>query len=285
MKIVSGFSRLNEIKNLITLGAVEVYCGIKTRCGPINHRLNNSIYNISINELENAIRLTHDYGKKIHLAVNEKGYSEKQLGYIERLVTYAVLLNIDGFIVADIATMQIIASMNSKAKIILSCLNPCFNTESIRFNKQFGISRVIFPRHTTPEEIKEISKNVAIEKEVFFNEVAYCNNIDAFCKMHRGPGNSACECHKNIRTLKGKKRLRARLKKNLNKNLFLNSFTALYNFFNIGIDYIKLGHRDGPACEKYANTKFLAILLEILKEHKINKKDFIKIADRIWKKL
>ena len=130
---------MNEIKNLITLGAEEVYCGIKTRCGPINHRLNNSIYNISINELENAIRLTHDYGKKIHLAVNEKGYSEKQLGYIERLVTYAVLLNIDGFIVADIATMQIIASMNSKAKIILSCLNPCFNTESIRFNKQFGI--------------------------------------------------------------------------------------------------------------------------------------------------
>ncbi|TRZ51838.1 MAG: hypothetical protein D4S01_04020 [Dehalococcoidia bacterium] len=285
MKIVAGFSSLNEIEGLIKLGAEELYCGINTKYGPINHRFNDSRCNININNLENAVNITHAQNKSIYLAANEKGYSKEQLEYIKKLVRYSLLLGIDGFIVADIMLMKIINSTHPKAKIILSCLNPCFNSAAIKFNMQFGISRVIFPRHISSKEIEHACKGIKIEKEVFFNKVAYCNNIDSFCRMHRNPSNSACEDHKSVKAINGSKVLERRLIKNLNQDLFLNPFAALYDSFSMGVECIKLGHRDDTSREKYTNTKFLAKLLDILKNHKIDKDDFIKTAGRIWKKL
>ena len=69
MKIAAGFSKVSEVRELIRLGADELFCGLTHEKYSLNHRPNEERFNLgSLGELRESVRIA---GKiNIMLAIN-----------------------------------------------------------------------------------------------------------------------------------------------------------------------------------------------------------------------
>jgi hypothetical protein len=283
MKIIAGFSEVKEVSELIKCGAGELYCGLISKVGEMNHKGNTSSANLTnMQELKEAIHIAHEQKTPVYLAINQFGYSKEARKEINNIIKEAIALSIDGFIIAEISLISFIKNQNSKTSIIISCLNPCFNSESVRFYTEMGASRITFPRHITPYDIQSILRSNKVETEIFFNEVETCKNIDAFCRFHTGKG-GACFYLSEYKTY-GPCSSKMDWEKLQERYQLIDSFELLYESQKSGVDVVKLGFRMRRSETKYSLTNKLKMIINLLESTKINKEEFIKRGREIWSK-
>lgn len=282
MRIVSAFSNLKELRYLMKNGCDEVYCGMLANGGiGRNHRPNKKEFNISgIKELRKAIILAHRHGSKISIAINEVGYNKETLKSSLEFIDNASSLGADSFIVSDIGLMDIISrypKQKLNANLTLSSVVPCFNPESVNFFRKFGIKRIILSQHLFPAEAGFL-KNLGLETEVFFLKSNYCRNIDGFCfyeynnhmwsqEMPMEPCNHVTSALKNSRLDPG-----ALFRYHFPPGL--DPYGAVYDYYQQGVDYLKLGSRESGFEEKKKYFLVAKAILKLLKKEK-NRRKFI----------
>ena len=190
MNILAPFSNQSEIKPLVEAGASEFYCGVVdeqwkktfTYVSSINLRHDRAANLSSFEELSSAVEEAHSLKAKVFLTLNAHFYSEKQLPMVLKQAEKAVDAGVDSLIVSDTALIpRIVRELG--AHISLSTGNPVFNSQAIDFFKELGVAKIVFPRHLTVEEIKELSKHAkanGIGTECFVLNVI-CPYIDGLC--------------------------------------------------------------------------------------------------------
>ena len=165
---------LERLKIALLYGADAVYIG-----GPAFGLRANAI-NFTLDDIKEGCEFAHKLNKRVHVTVNIVLHNKE----IDGLIKYLKDLEeagVDAVIISDPAIMKI-AKENTNLEIHISTQASTLNTESVKFWKKFGASRVVLGRETSKDDIKEIMDNVDIEIEAFIHG-AMCSSYSGRCVL------------------------------------------------------------------------------------------------------
>jgi collagenase-like PrtC family protease len=193
MKIVAGLGCIDDYITLVKAGADEVFCGYvpyewNKKYGnlfPLNRR-EVLYYNIQIGSFEDMKilkKMVDIYKVPVSITFNYLYYLEEQYEIIAEIIKALISLGFKDFIIADLALILYLKEKGIKCSIQLSGECAELNSLSIDFFNNLDISRYIFHRKNTIEDMKAcISNNEVknLEYEAFIlNEK--CHYTGAFC--------------------------------------------------------------------------------------------------------
>ncbi|MBE6050106.1 MAG: peptidase U32 [Clostridium sp.] len=193
MKIVAGLGAIDDYIDLVNAGADEVFCGYvpyewNKKYGnlfPLNRR-EVLYYNVqigSLNDMKILKRMVDKYGVPVTITFNYLYYLEEQYDLIEKIINDLINIGFNEFIISDIALIIYLREKGIECKIQLSGEAAEINSLSIKFFNKLNISRYIFHRKNTLQDMESCIKNNIIqntEYEAFMlNE--RCHYTGAFC--------------------------------------------------------------------------------------------------------
>lgn len=194
MNIVSPISRIGEVEPVIKAGANEIYCGVftseenkeYTNLGCLNRRAT-AIASLScFEELKTVVKIAHSSNIRVSFTINE-WYSEKQLLSALAQIDKAIECGVDVLIVADIGLLYALKNRGLKGvERHISSTCSVFNSETVDFYRDLGVSRIILPRQLTIEEISAIAQrraNIELEVPVLNKK---CRYAEGFCTLQHG---------------------------------------------------------------------------------------------------
>lgn len=165
---------LERLKIAIIYGADAVYLG-GTEFG-----LRANTTNFTFDELKEGVGFAHQYNRKIYVTVNIVLHNKEITNLVDYLKKLEEL-NVDAIIVSDPAIIKL-ARENTNLEIHLSTQQSTLNTESVKFFKNEGVTRIVLARETSRETIKDIRDNVDIELECFI-QGAMCSSFSGRCVL------------------------------------------------------------------------------------------------------
>ena len=253
MKIISGIVNLKEAKAILPYSD-EIYFGVSW-IG--NYRKWYKWQNI--NDFKDAykiITMCVNEKKPIYLAANEI-YLDQERGKIISEIEKMYDIGLTGIIARDINLIYELKSKLKKIKINLSSTAICFNSESVDFFKQFGISRITIPQHILSFEWEKVLKRHSdIDYEFFYFLDCYCPNVDGICIYHNIEPNNRYLCKYPLYI--GSEKVFMKIPD------MMERFSRIYDLSKMKIKYIKLS-RDGALIDKINNLKNIKLLDKIVK--------------------
>ena len=174
-ELLAPAGNFEKLEIAIHYGADAVYLAGK------DFSLRNFSGNFTRGELESAIRLAHEHGVKVYVAVNiytrnfERGPLEDYLKEIGDLAPDAV-------IVSDPGVISLCRSLIPHIDIHLSTQANTTNFTALEFWKENGVKRVNLARELSLKEIQEISVMNILQTEVFIHG-AMCVSYSGRCLL------------------------------------------------------------------------------------------------------
>lgn len=193
MKIAAGLGCIDDYIALVKAGADEVFCGYvpyewNKKYGslfPLNRR-EVLYYNIQINSLEDMKilkKMVDVYNVPVSITINYLYYIEEQYIMITKIIKDLIDIGFYKFIIADIGLILYLKEKKIKCSIHLSGECAELNRLSIDYFNKLDISRYIFHRKNTIEDMHLCirgNKVRNLEYEAFIlNE--RCHYTGAFC--------------------------------------------------------------------------------------------------------
>lgn len=271
MKIMAPVSSLNTARMQILAGADEIYVGLdwdtfQNVSFSGRGRFNNKGKKVSpsLDELKEIVALAHANGIIVNFAANTSHMSKSAEDFLEkeyqRYIEAGIGAGVDQLIVGDLGNLLLLHEMKLNKPIVASVFLASFNTETIRFLKAFGVTRVVLPHHVLLEEIKMIKEAVEIEVEIFAG--VGCSNIDGSCSFLHNCGENCdlgipCKAEYQLDNGTTAAALDATL-----DCLLCN----MKNLHEIGVDVIKIIGRDQDIAFTSAMTKIHREFIEKLKD-------------------
>ncbi|MEF3280501.1 MAG: U32 family peptidase [Elusimicrobiota bacterium] len=222
MIIQVGAGTLKEIEKFLKLGADEFYCGLSY--------------------IPSHVEKAPNFSKQKDFIEAKKLLGRKKLFYVANEVQGEIIweaikaieelaeAGVDGFIIKDIAIFEELKKRKLKLFTILSTLSLCLNSYSLKFFKNYGIKRIALCEQITPEEAKNIIKQ--IETEMFIKHRETCKMFNGICFLNcHGEDSTAC------------------LKTYLNDGKIFRMTTystrerlrQFYRFYKLGVNIVKIG--------------------------------------------
>lgn len=187
VELLSPVGNMKTLYQAVHNGADAVYFGGK-KFGARKYA-----DNFDYNEIIQAIKYCHLYGVKVYITVNTIIFEEE----VNEVIKYVEFLhenNVDALIVQDLGLIKLLKKVFPNLELHASTQCHNHNSESIKFLKDLGISRVVLAREMSLDEIKKI--NVNIEKEVFVHgALCVCySGCCLFSSMNGGRSGNRGEC-------------------------------------------------------------------------------------------
>ena len=149
--------------------------------------------NFDRDEMLEAVKYCHLYGKKIYVAVNTiifENEIEKCLDYLKFLYE----INVDAVIMQDIGMISLVHKLIPDLEIHSSTQLNCHNEECLKLLKKIGVKRAVLAREMSLDEIKKIKTD--IDLEVFIHG-ALCVSYSGRClfsSLNGGRSGNRGEC-------------------------------------------------------------------------------------------
>lgn len=164
---------MEKLKVSLLYGADAVYIGGKTL------GLRKNAGNFSFEDMEEAIKFTHDMGKKIYVTANIFAHNEdikEAVNFFERISD----MGFDGVIVSDIGIFNIAKKFD--IPIHISTQANVLNHEAANFYYSLGAKRVVLARELSLDEIREIRDKTPNDLEIeTFVHGALCISYSGRC--------------------------------------------------------------------------------------------------------
>ncbi|MGL6177073.1 MAG: ubiquinone anaerobic biosynthesis protein UbiU, partial [Vibrionaceae bacterium] len=163
MELLCPAGNLPALKTALSCGADAVYIGFK---GGTNARHFPGL-NFSDQQLVQAVKYTHDQGKKLHVALNTFAHPNNFSQWSDA-VDLAASLHVDALIIADIALLEYAARRYPALELHLSVQASATNSAAIAYYQEhFNVKRVVLPRVLSIEQVTQLSRHVSVDLEVF----------------------------------------------------------------------------------------------------------------------
>ena len=149
--------------------------------------------NFTNEELVAAIKYGHLYGVKVYVTVNTLIY-ENELDSVIEYLGFLHKNGVDAVIMQDMGLIKLTRKIYPNLEIHASTQCHNHNEEIIKLWKDLGITRVVFAREMSLNEIKNI--NVDVEKEVFvYGALCVCySGCCLFSSLNGGRSGNRGEC-------------------------------------------------------------------------------------------
>ena len=188
-ELLAPAGNFDKLKTALYFGADAVYVG------GASFSLRAFADNFSDEELEQAVKYTHEKGKKIYVAVNILARNndfeslEKYLGFLQSIA-------VDAVIISDPGLVRLCAEKFKGLCVHLSTQASTLNKYSAKFWADNGVKRIVLARELSLKEIKEISDYCGAEIEVFAHG-AMCISYSGRCLLsnylsHRDGNRGTC---------------------------------------------------------------------------------------------
>jgi U32 family peptidase len=177
IELLAPAGDFNKLKTALHFGADAVYIGGNM----FSLRANSK--NFDKEELIEAVKYTHNLGKKIYVAVNIFAQNSD----FDALRKYFVELynaNVDAVIISDPGVICCCKEVAPNLEIHLSTQANTTNKYAAKFWADQGIKRIVLARETTMKDIKEIREILPKDKEIeAFVHGAMCISYSGRCLL------------------------------------------------------------------------------------------------------
>ncbi len=161
---------------------------IKTKCDAVyfggrilNMRMIRPGYNLSDDEVVEAVKLAHQYNKKAYVTINNLNSQED----IEAAKDYLIFLNNeakpDAIIVQDMAILELIKDLNLNLVVHSSVMMNVHNLEMVKALKKLGVKRTVISRDFSLETVRHLKNNVPDMEYEYFTHGDMCSVHGSQC--------------------------------------------------------------------------------------------------------
>ncbi|WP_028973805.1 peptidase U32 family protein [Spirochaeta cellobiosiphila] len=162
LELLAPAGTFEIFKSVITSKCDAVYLGGQH----LNMRMIRKGYNLTNQELKDAINIANDHNKKIYITLNSLIDPEEvneALDYLDYLDT----IKPHGLIIQDLGLLQLIQERQITIPLHSSVMMNVHNLTMVDFLSRRGISKVVLSREMTLDEVRYIHCNSDVELEYF----------------------------------------------------------------------------------------------------------------------
>lgn len=191
IKFTIGIKNIENLKKIKDAGINNVYCGyldniivkkIPEAFCIINRRGENSNIYGKRNFKKFALEAKKQ-GLNVYITFNGL-YTSEQYGWLLEAIKYVSSFEtVKGIIVCDIGLLLRLKQIKYNKHIVISTGGTTFNSSTVSFYKQFGITRIVLDRQLKINEIKSILENHKDIKFEIFITFGNCLFVDGFCSF------------------------------------------------------------------------------------------------------
>lgn len=173
IELLAPAGNFNCFLAALSAGADAVYLGLRK----FGARANAD--NFSEEELIEAIKIAHIYGKRVYLTVNTL-FKENEIYELYPFLKEVYKHGLDGVIVQDIGVVSVIKDLFPDMEIHASTQMAITDVEGVEFARSLGVCRVVPARELSLKEIKRIHDETGMELECFIHG-ALCYSYSGKC--------------------------------------------------------------------------------------------------------
>jgi putative protease len=271
VRILAPFDRRGEAAALGRAGATELYAGVQPDCWrhrylSATQRTFSGAHFDTEDELAAGVEEAAQAGLPVHLALNAPLYDALAYDVLLGLAERAIDWGVSGVIAGDLGMLERLRRADLPLQITLSVLAGAWNQHSVAFFRQFGIRRVVLPRHLTLDEMEKILRaHPDLEFEAFVM-VGKCPNAEALCSFQHVAADQRwpCEIPYRLRSEDGEDLppnhpavLRQRRWQSCDRRAGCG-LCAAGELLRRGVRLLKVVGRGGPTASKVANVELVA---------------------------
>ena len=174
VELLAPAGSLEALQAAVMNGADAVYLGGK------HYGARAFANNFDEAEMKQAVEYAHQYGVRVFVTVNTLIYEEEIhscLDYIGKLQE----LDVDAVLLQDLGLAMLVRQRYPNLELHASTQMHIHNREGIALMKELGFQRVVLPRETSIEDIREYAK-FGMDLEVFV-QGALCVSYSGQCLM------------------------------------------------------------------------------------------------------
>ncbi|MBQ7197743.1 MAG: U32 family peptidase [Selenomonadaceae bacterium] len=148
----------------INAGADAVYLGGKH----FNMRVHKDDFNLTDEELKNAVTFAHDNGAKLYITLNNL-ISSEEIPPLKDYLSFLNKIQPDALIVQDLSVIQLIHQLGLNIPIHGSVMMNVNNIPAVKFLQKFGVKRIVLGRELSLNDVALIKEKTGIEVEYFIH--------------------------------------------------------------------------------------------------------------------
>ncbi|MBR5913713.1 MAG: U32 family peptidase [Selenomonadaceae bacterium] len=146
----------------IDAGADAVYLGGKH----FNMRVHKNDFNLTDDELKDAVNFAHQHEKKIYITLNNL-ISSEEIPPLKNYLQFLEKIQPDALIVQDLSVIHLINELNLKLPIHASVMMNINNISAVKFLQNLGVKRIVLGRELSLKDVSLIKEKTDIEVEYF----------------------------------------------------------------------------------------------------------------------
>jgi putative protease len=165
VELLAPAGTMETFKSMVKANCDAIYLGGKS----LNMRMIRKGFNLSDQEITEAILMAHDVDKKIYVTVNNM-LNEYEIKEAAEYLHFLNSINVDGLIVQDMSILQLCKIQKLKnLEIHSSVMMNVHNIETVKALKEMGVSRVVLSREMDLKTAKNLQNLTGIETEYFIH--------------------------------------------------------------------------------------------------------------------
>ena len=176
-ELLSPAGNFEKLKAALLYGADAIYCAGQS------FGMRSAADNFTVEELYEAVKYTHERGKKIYLTLNTMPHGNEYAD-LRRFLADISEAGIDAFIVADLGVMATVREIMPDAEIHISTQASIVSPEAAKEYAALGAKRLVLARELCFEEIKAIRDALPedVELEAFVHG-SMCVSYSGRCML------------------------------------------------------------------------------------------------------
>ena len=176
-ELLSPAGNFEKLRAALLYGADAVYCAGQS------FGMRSAADNFTVEELYEAVRYTHERGKKLYLTLNTMPHGD-EYGELRKFLYEIADAGIDAYIIADLGVMTTVREIIPDAEIHVSTQASIVSPEAAMAYVALGAKRLVLARELCFDEIRAIRAKIPddIELEAFVHG-SMCVSYSGRCML------------------------------------------------------------------------------------------------------
>ncbi|HAX73457.1 MAG TPA: peptidase U32 [Firmicutes bacterium] len=177
-ELLAPAGTFEDFKAILHSGADAFYMGGKK----FNMRMHRKEHNFTNEELEQAVKMAHEVGKKVYITFNNM-MSNEELTEAHEYLLFLESIQPDALIIQDFGAVKYIKDNNINLNMHLSVMANVHNVAMIKAAQKLGVTRVVTSREMSLEDISKFVSTVPEMEYEYFIHGDMCVAHGAQCTM------------------------------------------------------------------------------------------------------